>query len=447
VDMSGVDVNPTQYRFMNCRDRVTAFLGGYGAGKSWVLARVALFLAAENAGLDGLIVAPTWGILQKTTLRGFYDEEAPDEGACPPELIARHDKGERYIQLVNGSRVYYGSADRPGSLEGANLAWWALDEPRLVKKQAWRVLIGRLRHSKATRLQGVIAGTPAAGWLQEEFGAEKKERRAFHASTRENARHLAEGYIEDLENTYSRRQAEVLIEGRFGLLEGSVYEEFSQDYHTVDWTFRPELPVTSVIDFGRRESAVTCWQSVIPGTNFGPARYGKELKQRKWVPGARVCFAEFMLDNHTTQMLGRKLKAAPFQTTTIICDPAGNSGNIVTGLSDVEAIRAEGLPSPLFTTNDRLRHIPFGIQLVSGSLMSVSGGTKLWISKALDNPKARRGLLKDFASYHYEDAKDGKAPSDKPVHDSTSHSMDTVRYLEIHEYAQSSGGFGVVAIH
>ncbi len=123
------DFEPTksQAAYLASTARVAAMLGGYGSGKSRALAEKMLDLAAANPGCDGMLVAPTWGVLHKTTLRQFYDVSDPDAGACPRELVAEVNAGKRYIRLVNNARIYYASADRPGTLEGANLAFFGLD--------------------------------------------------------------------------------------------------------------------------------------------------------------------------------------------------------------------------------------------------------------------------------------------------------------------------------
>lgn len=424
--------NPSQARFHRSRARVKGYLAGYGGGKTKSGGEESFDLAAENDECDGMIVAPTWGILHKVTLRAFFDPLSKT-GACPPQVIATHNAGKRFFELVNGARVYYGSADRPGTLEGPNLAWWWLDEARLVRREAWQILVGRLREAKAKRLQAIITSTPAAGWLQDEFGSAKPNREVIHGSTRENAHNLAPGFIEDLERTYSARQAKVLIDGQFGLFDGAVYEDFDKVTHLVKWAFRPGLKTALAIDFGYVRPAVL-WLQQVPAGTILETRSGP----RAALPGTWVIADELMPENHSTEMLCRLIKDKGYQHHVVYCDPAGDGSQVAYGISDVQVLKHHGLGDIRFVTEPRLRHIPFGISLVAGMLKNVRGETRLFVAEHLDNPRAKRGIVKDLLGYHRQEPKDGRPATDMPEKDGlTDHSVDALRYFAINETLNS----------
>lgn len=435
VDASDFQPTPSQAQFLAATERVAGFLGGYGSGKSRALAEKMLDLAAANDGCDGMIVAPTWGVLHKTTLRQFYDVSDPDAGACPRELVAEVNAGKRYIRLVNGARVYYGSADRPGTLEGANLAFFGLDEARLVKPAAWKVLLGRLRDKRAKRLQACITSTPLASWLQEEFGSQKPDRFIVHGSTRENAHNLAPGFIEDLERTYSAREARVLIDGEFGLLVGAVLEEFERQHHLIDWKYDSRFRTLETWDFGSRRPAVQWWQHLPEGTTI-PGRGVAPMG------GAFVIFDEMVPDGTTTERLALEAKQRGYRVEKIYCDPAGDGTQSAVGLTDVAVLKAircaNGVPVVRWTTEPRLRHIPYGVGLLRGLLRNTRGETRLWVAKSLADPKKKRGVVKDFEGYAYPEPKDGRPVGDEPLKDGLhDHSIDAARYLVIGEAVAS----------
>jgi hypothetical protein len=436
VEASDYRPNPTQVRFHRSRAKVKAFLAGYRGGKTRAGAEESFVLACENEGLDGMIVAPTWGILHKVTLRSFFDAEART-GACPADVIADHNVGKRYIELLNGSRVYYGSADRPGTLEGTTLAWWWLDEARLTRPEAWRILVARLSNPRACRLQGIVTSTPSPGWLYEQFNAEQEDREVFHGSTRENAHNLPKGYVADLERTYSAREVRVLIEGEFGLLVGAVYEEFERKHHLVDWTYNARFRTVEFWDFGYRRPYVG-WAQHVPG--------GMEIPGRGKAPfgGAWVIFDELADDNITTDALADKAKARGYAVESIVCDPAGDGTQAATGLSDVSVLRDKrpGL-RVRFLTDPRWRHIPTGIGLVRGMLRNQRGETRLWVARSLDKPKAARGIVKDLEQYAYPEAKDGHPVGDTPIKDGLhDHGCDAVRYFATNEHVATNGSSG-----
>jgi hypothetical protein len=437
VDTSDFEPTPSQQAFLDAQERVVALLGGYGSGKSRGLAEKVLDLAAANPGCDGLIVAPTWGILHKVTLRAFYDPSDPDAGACPRELVAEYHAGKRYIRLVNDCRIYFGSADRPGTLEGANLAFFGLDEARLARQVAWKILLGRLRDQRAKRLQAAVVSTPLAGWLQEEFGSQKTDRRVIHASTRENAHHLAPGFIEDLERTYSAREARVLIDGEFGLLVGAVYEEFERKTHLLDWTYDPRLRTVEFWDFGYRRPYVGWAQYV-------PAGWALPGGGRMHSAGAWVIFDELTDENLSTELLAGKAKTKGYSVERIWCDPAGDGMQSATGMTDVLAVRAHRCvgtrPEIRFTTDPKWRHIPNGIGIVRGLLRNARQEIRLYVARSLDKPKATRGVVKDLEGYAYPEAKDGKPVGDLPVKDGLhDHGCDGIRYFAVGEHIAANG--------
>ena len=431
LDASDRVPTPSQQRFLDARSRIAAFLGGYGSGKTSTGAEKALDLIAANPRCSGMIVAPTLGQLDKGALRAFFDVEDPDAGACPKEWIAEVNVGKRYFLHPNGARTYWGTADSPKSLEGQNLAWFWLDEPGDCRLRAYQVLVGRLRDRRARWLQGVVTGTPRPGWMWEEFNAGKTDRTVIHASTRENAHNLAPGYVEDLERTYSAREARVLIDGEFGLLVGAVYEEFDKKHHLIDWKYDIRYRTIEVWDFGSRRPAVIWIQQLPPGTRIpgrGVAPSG----------GAYVAFDEMVPDGTTTERLAVEAKQRGYRVDRIYCDPAGDGTQSAVGLTDVAVLReircSGGQPVVRWTTEPRLRHIPYGVTVVRGLLRNTRGETRLWVAKSLDKAKAARGVVKDLEGYAYPEVKDGRPVGDEPLKDGLhDHTMDALRYFAIGE--------------
>lgn len=438
IELDATDRTPTpsQQRFLDSRARTAALLGGYGSGKTATGAEKALDLIAANPGCSGMIVAPTYGQLEKAALRAFFDHEAPDDGACPKEWISEVNIGKRYFLHPNGARTYWGSADSPRSLEGQNLAWFWLDEPGDCKLRSYQVLVGRLRDKRAKWVQGFVTGTPRPGWMWGEFNSGKPEQEIIHCSTRENAANLAPGTVENLERTYSAREARVLIDGEFGLLVGAVLEEFERKHHLIDWKYDPRFRTLETWDFGARRPAVQWWQQLpagtpIPGRGFAPAG------------GAYVIFDEMVPDGTTTERLAGEAKLRGYRVEKLYCDPAGDGTQSAVGLTDVAVLKeircSNGQPPIRWTTEPRLRHIPYGIRLLQGLLRNTKGETRLWVAKSLADPKKKRGVVKDFEGYAYPEAKDGRPVGDEPLKDGLhDHSIDAARYLAIGE-AVSSG--------
>ncbi len=392
-------------------------------------------LAVTNPGLDGMIVAPTWGLLHRVTLRAFYARYSAS-GACPREFVRRVNRSERYIELLNGSHVFYGSADRPETLEGTTLAWYWADEPRYYPEEADRVLVGRLRERRASRLRALYTSTPSSGWLQIRFSEARDDEHVVHCSSRENEAHLAPGFIEALQRRYSKRLERTLIEGHFGLAEHAVYGAFDWDKHGIAYRVNPELPLVGVVDFGRRRPFVSFWQSPRANTIVAPGLWA--------LPGTWICVAELHPENATTEVLAKQCAALvrerKWRVAEWFCDPAGQAANVQTGLGDVDVFQQHGL-SPISWADDYpWRFVPYGVELVDGLLENSLGETRLYVSRELERG-GPTGIKASFENYHYPEPRDGQPLRDVPVKDGiTEHAMDTVRYLATNTLMRSGGG-------
>ena len=100
-----------QLAFHKGQGRIRLASGGVRSGKTFAGAHEALFLALENPGCDGAIVAPTAKMLHSIALKEFRKVCAQIPG-----LVVGEDKSKEFcIYLANGSTVYYRSADSPGN--------------------------------------------------------------------------------------------------------------------------------------------------------------------------------------------------------------------------------------------------------------------------------------------------------------------------------------------
>lgn len=408
---------PTQARFLAARDPEVLFSGGYGAGKSTVGAIKSIMLAIENPGCVGLIVAPTWLMVSRLSIAAFLRW-------CPRELIRSYTKSERRIDLVNGSVIYFGSADKPGALEGVNAAWAWVDEARLVSEDAWRVIVGRVREGAAKRLQIIVTTTPAMGWLSEHFDG-RPGRLTLRCSTAEN-KHIKPGTIERLRATYSPRLARSLIDGEFAVISGAVFEEFSESLHLIDFTPQRTWKTGLGVDFGYQRPAVVWWQQ-------SPA-IATIVGSRVIPPHSIVIFDEQTPENTPTARLitairdRAKAKGWP-NPTAIYCDPAGDAHDQATGLQSVAMMRREFGEIVRFSHEPKWRDIRNGVALMQGELSPADGtDPRLYLSAALKSGGAR-GIVSALRGYRYPDAKEGRPVSDLPVKDGKiDHVMDATRY-------------------
>src|SRR5437868_11850802 len=156
---------PSQLKFHTLTSRFKGFSGPVGSGKSLCLAQEAIRLSVVNAGLLGLIGAPTYPMLRDVTQRAIF--EVLEQNQIRYE---RH-KQENLLTLTDtGSEIIFRSLDNPERLRGTNLAWFGIDELTYCKQDAWLRLEARLRHPLAKEACGFAVWTPAGfDWVYDRF--------------------------------------------------------------------------------------------------------------------------------------------------------------------------------------------------------------------------------------------------------------------------------------
>lgn len=218
-----------------------------GSGKSFAFCYEALFLAHLNAGLLGLIGAPTYKLLRDATKRTFLEileiEEIPHA----------HHKSENKITLSeNGSEIIFRSLENPELLRGSNLSWFGVDELTYCKPEAWSRLEGRLRHDKAVRLCGFAAWTPKGfDQVYDRFVDQPtQDYWAVLASPRENHYVSQTGLYDRLERNYDERLYKQEVLGEYlNIASGQVYYAFDRRLHVKPQLYNPLIPLCWALDF------------------------------------------------------------------------------------------------------------------------------------------------------------------------------------------------------
>lgn len=418
---------------MEMTARWALFVGGYGSGKTYGGALAFFKLCEANPGKTGFIAAPTMSLLKRNALAAFYEIA----GHC---IVAEnHAQDERWIELSNGVVIYYGSCDRPKSLEGTNCTMIWADEAQDISYESFRVLAARLRIDGPKR-QGLLTGTPKAGtWLRREFDGGKKNREMIRVNTRENI-YNADDYVDEQLAFLSESLALAYVDGHWMSHSGVVYPEFNRDLHVIPYRPDPSLPVFVGVDFGFVHPA-----AVFAQETKKLLRYGDKVVQ----PGSLVVFDEDVVEHITTEGLAHRIAnkfavngRQTLRIEWIGCDPAGasfsSSAAEQAGITDVTALRrglkAEGLTPRIRYAHGKgsaaLRSINTGIEKKRGLLLNANGETRLYYAENLLDDKTGRGIIASNESYQWN--KDGTAPIKGEKADHVDHVNDSERYLERH---------------
>lgn len=150
-----------QKQAMDSKARFILLMAGIQSGKTvggamWLMQEI---LNYQNQGMayDYAIIAPTYKLLQQSTLKKFLD--------LMPSWFGVYKENKSVIVLNDGGNIYVRSAEDPDSLEGMTLkAAWA-DEAGQFAEKVWSILYGRLN---ILRGRMIMTTTPYSFcWLDE----------------------------------------------------------------------------------------------------------------------------------------------------------------------------------------------------------------------------------------------------------------------------------------
>jgi hypothetical protein len=399
----------------------------------------ALQLAAINGGRDGMLIAPSHSMLRRNVLDRFEAMARP--------LIVASNKQERWYRLVNGSTVWWGSTDRPETLDGTNLAWYAWDEPRYSPPEAQDIMVARLRDDGAALRQGIYTTTPPpGGWVRDTFDRDVVDQLDIKVSTRENF-FLPRDYVEMLERRYSARQCAAYIEGEWTSIENGVFPEFDRKAHVIDYQPDPAVPVLYGLDFGQK------WQHVVFAQYY---EHGGSSWNRIFPPGSLVVFDELAPGNVTTEELCRRAcRMFPANSALPLswgaCDPAGSTSSSTASehASQLDAIawknemKEQGYNKPklkyLWGPGTGLwRQVHTGIEAMRGLLQDARGVSRLFFSSSLLKDPSGRGIVRGMEGLVYKRGTSKILRGD--AGGQLVHGVDSLRYLVRHLLLSKHGG-------
>lgn len=281
------NVSQPQHDFLSDDDFfLLGLIGGIGSGKTFVLARWirAKMRYEAGTGTIGGIFANTYQQLNQATLPELWS--ALDEigmeygrdyvfGEMPPKFWHgfRSKFGKTHSNVLSvreWGQCICRSLEQYENIRGIELGWAAQDEARNAKREAFDVIIGRLRCPLARkRLFRIVTSPNGYDWLYEVLVEEpeknpelKTKRSMIHTKTVDNPS-LDSDYIETMLSLYDPRFAAQEIEGKFVLLTaGQVYHQFNRDVHVRPLKPSPSLGYQVCFDFNRTPFSVTICQCV-----------------------------------------------------------------------------------------------------------------------------------------------------------------------------------------
>lgn len=209
-----IQLHPAQARFLDSSALYRGFVGGRGAGKTFVGAYD--LLRRARPGRLYMVLAPTYTMLKDACWRTFL------QAGERLRFIQSVNRSDLRVTLGNGAEVLFRSADEPDRLRGPNLTGAWLDEASVMGKGVYETIIACLRQAGE---QGWLSCTftpkGQSHWTYEVFGTGRPDVELVHATTYDNP-FLAEGFERALREQYGAELAEQELAGEFVDLEGGL---------------------------------------------------------------------------------------------------------------------------------------------------------------------------------------------------------------------------------
>jgi hypothetical protein len=326
-----------------------AYVGGFGAGKTFV------------GGLDlGLFAAKHPKVVQgyfAPTYRDIRDTYWPtmDEVGFELGFRVKIKTGDKEVELYRG-RSCYGtiicrSMEDPSGIIGFKIARAHVDEidvlPTDKARNAWRKITARMRLKIPDVVNSIGVTTTPEGFkfVYETFArppSTDRERTRLRdysmvqASTYENEAYLPPDYIQSLRDTYPDELITAYLMGEFtNLTSGTVYNSFDRHTNRSRETLQPGEPIKLGMDFNVGNMAACAFV----------------LRENDW-----HCVDEIKGGVDTPSMIETMAERYAGHSVTIYPDATGqNTSSKGASLSDIGLLRGAGYKIRAKDSNPRVK--------------------------------------------------------------------------------------------
>ncbi|MBU1307872.1 MAG: terminase family protein [Alphaproteobacteria bacterium] len=357
-----------------------AAVAGVQSGKTFLGAHWAGKKITEFPDKNGIIIAPTYKILQQATLKKFFE--------IFPELRRYYKEQKGEINLPTGGTVFIRSADNPLGIEGITAHWAWVDEGGMTSVLTWTVVRSRV---SMTGGQILITTTPYnMGWLYQDFylrwlNKQDASLSFFTWRSIDNPYFSQEFYDAEKQRLRSEEFAR-RYEGRFEKMTGLVYDLPKElEVAPLDVLIKTEARIMGV-DWGYRNPASI---SVL------------YFRDNEWFIADEWKQAE-QTTAEIIQVINNKL--TEHKITHVFPDPAEPDR--------IEECRRAGVPV-MATNKDLQGGISFIQQLIREKRFRVCNNCV--------------ETLAEMSMYHYPEPEEGKTEKDEPEK-FNDHLMDAMRY-------------------
>ena len=258
--MMQINLSQKQADFITSDGFAVLFAAGVGSGKSYIGSHWAKEKVINDPKSKGFIGANTYGQLKNATLATFF-------GVLDDHNIKYNYNQNRGIINVNGTIIYAYSLDNYQNIRGIEIGWGWLDETRDTPREAFDVVLGRLRDKRAKKLELRLTSSPCGyNWLYDYFaGPNKKPGYSMVQGSSFDNPYLPPSYVESLRDSYDEKMYQQEVLGQFVTTGvGQVYYSFNRLRNVKPVAMDPKYPLMIGMDFNINPMSAVVFQCIGP---------------------------------------------------------------------------------------------------------------------------------------------------------------------------------------
>lgn len=254
-------LNKPQAEFLALDTKFTAFVAGFGSGKTWVGCSSICKHFYEHPLVNAGYFAPTYPQIRDI----FYPTmtEVAEDWGFDVEIRQANKEVLFYLNGEYRGTVICRSMDNPAKIVGFKIGHALVDEldtlPTDKARDVWRKIIARMRYNVPGLKNGIDVTTTPEGFkfTYEQFVKARNSSDdlkqlygLIQASTYDNELNLPDDYIESLRQSYPQQLIDAYLNGQFvNLASGAVYPEFDRVLNHSNAVLRDGEPIHIGMDF------------------------------------------------------------------------------------------------------------------------------------------------------------------------------------------------------
>lgn len=380
--------------------RYNIWVGAVRSGKSYVSMLAFIdFVKNGPKGDDFVIVGQSFGSIKRNVL-------GPLKDILEDEFHYSAGKGEAY--LYNRVIHLIGANDERAEhkFRGPTFAGAYVDEITIIPHSVFVMLQSRLTHKDA-KMFGTTNPDSPFHWLKTDLidRAHELDVKVWNFTLDDNPS-LSKEYKTNIAKEYRGLFYERYIRGQWVLAEGTIYDFFDKNVHTIDYPPGAAEYYICGVDYGTTNP-----------TAFSLIGYSGRTTPNRWLEKEYYWDSKVKLRQKTDTEYAEDLKKflTGYNVKALYIDPSAVSFRV-----ELQRQRFGGIIEAQNEVLDGIRY--HGMQLSNGTFKICKNCTR---------------AIEEYSTYRW-DSKASARGEDKPVKDND-HLMDSIRYALYSEWFQSEG--------